>query len=32
MKLNRYILSLVLAGTLAGLTTSCEDMLDKGND
>ncbi len=30
--MKKYILSLALFGALAGMTTSCEDMLDKGND
>ncbi len=30
--MKKYILSLVFIGAIAGMTTSCEDMLDKGND
>lgn len=30
--MKKYILSLALIGMIAGTTTSCEDMLDKGND
>ncbi len=30
--MKKYILSLALFGALAGMSTSCEDMLDKGND
>ena len=30
--MKKYILSLTLIGAMAGMTTSCEDMLDKGND
>ena len=30
--MKKYILSLALIGAMAGMTTSCEDMLDKGND
>ncbi len=32
MKLRNYIISLAVAGTLAGVAVSCDDMLDKGND
>ncbi len=32
MKLKNYILSVAVAGTLAGIAVSCDDMLDKGND
>lgn len=32
MKFSKYILSFALASTLAGVTTSCQDMLDKGNE
>lgn len=32
MKLNKLFLSLAMAGSVAGVTTSCSDMLDKGND
>lgn len=32
MKLNRIFLSIAMAGTVAGVTTSCSDMLDKGNE
>ena len=32
MKLNRIFLSVAMAGTMAGMTTSCSDMLDKGNE
>lgn len=30
--MKKYILSLMFFGALAGITSSCEDMLDKGND
>ena len=30
--MKKYIFSLVLIGAIAGMTTSCEDMLDKGNE
>ncbi len=32
MKLKTYIYSVALAGAFVSLTTSCDDMLDKGND
>lgn len=32
MKLKKYIYSLAFIGFAAGVATSCEDMLDKGND
>lgn len=32
MKLKNYILSFLVGGSALGLTTSCQDMLDKGND
>lgn len=32
MKLNKLFLSLAMAGSVAGVTTSCSDMLDKGNE
>lgn len=32
MKLNKFLLSLMMAGSVLGVTTSCDDMLDKGND
>ena len=32
MKLNKFFLSLMMAGSVLGVTTSCEDMLDKGNE
>ncbi|MCD7720633.1 MAG: RagB/SusD family nutrient uptake outer membrane protein [Prevotellaceae bacterium] len=32
MKLKTYIYSIALAGALFSLATSCDDMLDKGND
>lgn len=32
MKLKTYILSVTLASTAVGLTTSCDDILDKGNE
>ncbi len=32
MKLNKTILSLAMAGSLAGMATSCSDMLDQGNE
>ena len=30
--MKKYILSLAIIGVFAGMTTSCEDMLDKGNE
>lgn len=32
MKIKKYLTSLVMAGLAISLTTSCEDMMDKGND
>lgn len=32
MKINKYIKSLFLASLAVGMTTSCQDMMDKGND
>lgn len=32
MKISKYILSFALAGSMLGVSTSCEDMLDKGNE
>lgn len=32
MKLNKIFLSLAMAGSVAGVTTSCSDMLDRGNE
>ncbi len=32
MKVNKIFLSLAMAGSVAGVTTSCSDMLDRGNE
>ncbi len=32
MKINKILFSFALAGSLTGLTSSCSDMLDKGNE